>query len=355
MRMSEVLRQLRQQQATAGARPRLLERFESFLPTDDATPLISLGEGFTPLIHARRLGRAIGCPLLHLKMETQNPTGSSKDRGMVLVVARALEEGSRALICVSTGSTAASAAAYGAHTGMEVIVVAPRADIAAATSILRAEAAGAHVVAVDGGWADAHAAVADLVAAPDLARPVRRVDPVGPLSIEGQKTAAFEVCEDLGGAPDHLAVPVDDGADLTAYWQGFGEYRAARLVETVPVMLGFQTATADRTGHRPISERAIRARDDSGGRIDAVTEEQIASAYRDIRRHEGLSCDPRSAASVAGVRKLASQGAIDPGGTIVCVLTGHGLADPEAAGGESAHPRLEAAATATGIRRAVGW
>lgn len=352
--MSDVLRQLRQQQATAGARPRLLERFESFLPTDDATPLISLGEGFTPLIPARTLGRAIGCPLLHLKMETQNPTGSFKDRGMVLVVARALQDGTRALVCVSTGSTAASAAAYGAHTGMEVIVVAPRAHLAAARGIARAQAAGARVVAVDGGWDDAHDAVVDLVTAPDLAPRMTQVGPSDPLRIEGQKTAAFEVCEDLGGAPDYLAVPVDDGTDLAAYWQGSVEYRAAGLVETVPVMLGFDPATTDGTSRRAPSERALRARDDSGGRIDAVTEEEIASAYRDIRRHEGLSCDPRSAASVAGVRKLASHEAIDPGATIVCVLTGHALTD-EVTDSDHSHPRLAAAATAAGIRRALGW
>lgn len=353
--MSDVLRQLRQQQATAGARPRLLERFASFLPTGDATPLISLGEGFTPLIPARTLGRAIGCPLLHLKVEMQNPTGSFKDRGMVLAVARALEEGSRALICVSTGSTAASAAAYGAHTGMEVLVVAPQTRVAAAGGLLRAQAAGARVVAVDGGWADALDAVSELVAAADLAPRVAQVDSVNPLRTEGQKTAAFEVCEDLGGAPDYLAVPLDDGANMAAHWQGFGEYRAASLVETVPVMLGVQTDHFGHEGQPSSSERAERARSDSGGRIDVVTREEIRAAYRDIVRYEGLFCDPASAASVAGVRRLASEGAIDPGATIVCVLTGHGLKDPETARSELLVPHVQAAPTATGIRRAVGW
>ncbi len=372
MRMSDVLRQLRQQHALAGARPRLLERFEAFLPITDATPLISLGEGFTPLVHARTLGRAIGCPQLHLKIEGQNPTGSFKDRGMVLAVAKAMEDGSRALVCASTGNTAASAAAYGAHAGMDVIVVLPRGQVAMG-KLLQALAAGARVIAVDGGFDGALRAVRELVHDPDPAHPITLVNSVNPFRLEGQKTAAFEVCEDLGGAPDYLAIPVGNAGNITAYWQGFCEYRAAGLVETAPVMLGFQAegaaplvtgrtvadpqtvATAIRIGDPASGARALRARDESGGRIEAVSDEEILDAYRDLARYEGIFCEPASAASVAGVRKLAAEGAIDPGTTIVCVLTGHGLKDPETAKREAISPTLESEPTADGIRRALGW
>ncbi|MEO7118149.1 MAG: threonine synthase [Candidatus Limnocylindrales bacterium] len=370
--MSDVLRQLRQQQAIAGARPRLLKRYEAFLPVSDSTPLISLGEGFTPLVQARTLGRAIGCPLLHLKVEGQNPTGSFKDRGMVLAVAKAMEEGGRALVCASTGNTAASAAAYGASGGMEVIVVLPRGQVAMG-KLLQAQAAGAKIVAVDGGFDDALRAVRELTDTPDSRHPVTLVNSVNPFRLEGQKTAAFEVCEDLGGAPDYLAIPVGNAGNITAYWQGFTEFRAAGMVETVPQMLGFQAegaaplvlghrvdepqtvATAIRIGDPASGPRALMARDESGGRIESVSDEEILDAYRDLARYEGIFCEPASAASVAGVRKLASQGAIDPGATIVCVLTGHGLKDPDTAKREATRPMIDAEPSAAGIRAALGW
>jgi threonine synthase len=372
MRMSDVLRQLRQQQSRAGARPRLLQRFEAFLPVDPATPFISLGEGFTPLVHARTLGRAIGCPMLQLKVEGQNPTGSFKDRGMVLAVAKAMQEGSRALICASTGNTAASAAAYGAHAGLEVIVVLPRGQVAAG-KLLQAQAAGARVVAVEGGFDGALRAVRELMEDPDPRQPMTLVNSVNPFRIEGQKTAAFEVCEDLGGAPDYLAIPVGNAGNITAYWKGFSEYRSAGLVETRPVMLGFQAAgaaplvsghrvdepttvaTAIRIGDPASGEAALRARDESSGRIEAVTDEEILDAYRDLARYEGIFCEPSSAASVAGVRKLAAEGAIDPGATIVCVLTGNGLKDPDTARREARLPVVEAEPSAAGVRRVLGW
>jgi threonine synthase len=372
MRMSEVLRQLRQEQQVTGARPRLLDRFASFLPVTDATPRISLGEGFTPLIHARTLGRVIGCPLLHLKVEGQNPTGSFKDRGMVLAVAKAMEEGSRAIVCASTGNTAASAAAYGAHAGMDVVVVLPRGQVAAG-KLLQAQAAGARVIAVNGGFDVAFRAVRQLVEEADSAHPVTLVNSVNPFRLEGQKTAAFELCEDLAGAPDYLAIPVGNAGNITAYWQGFTEYRAAGLVETAPAMLGLQAegaaplvlghpvdepqtvATAIRIGSPASGDRALRARDESGGRIDTVSDDEILDAYRDLARYEGIFCEPASAASVAGVRKLAAEGAIDPGATIVCVLTGHGLKDPDTARREAAAAPMEADATSAGLRRALGW
>ena len=372
MRMSDVLRQLRQQHAMIGARPRLLHRYAAFLPVTGSTPPLSLGEGFTPLVHARTLGRAIGCPELYLKFEGMNPTGSFKDRGMVMAVAKALEEGSKAIICASTGNTSASAAAYGANAGLEVIVVLPKGRIAAG-KLLQAQVAGARVVAVEGNFDDALRVVRELAASGErTGHPVTLVNSVNPYRIDGQKTAAFEVCDDLGGAPDYLAIPVGNAGNITAYWAGFTKYRDAGLVETRPIMLGFQAAgaapivlgrpvedpetvaTAIRIGNPASWQKAERARDESGGRIDAVTDDEILGAYRDLARCEGVFCEPASAASVAGVRKLAAEGAIDPGATIVCVITGHGLKDPDTAM-RNVMSSVTAEPTAEAVTRALGW
>lgn len=371
MRMSQVLRQLQTEQSSAGRRPRLLERFESFLPITPTTPALGLGEGFTPLVHARTLGPAMGVPLLYLKVEGQSPTGSFKDRGMVLAMAKALESGAKAVICASTGNTSASAAAYGAAAGLEVVVVLPRGRIAAG-KLLQAQAAGARVVAIEGSFDDALRVVRELTDQPDPRRAVTLVNSVNPFRLEGQKTAAFEICEDLGGAPDYLAIPVGNAGNITAYWRGFTQYRDAGLVDTSPRMLGFQAAgaaplvigepvdepetiaTAIRIG-RPASAAGARAaRDESGGRIDSVTDEEILAAYRDLARHEGIFCEPASAASVAGIRKSAAAGDIDPGTTIVAVLTGTGLKDPET-GASLASPPVDAEASVDGVRAALGW
>ena len=349
-----------------------MERYAAFLPVSGDTPNVSLGEGYTPLVHARNLGRLIGVPLLHLKVEGMNPTGSFKDRGMVVAVAKALEKGSRAIICASTGNTAASAAAYGAAAGLEVVVVLPSGQIAAG-KLLQAQMAGARVVAVEGNFDDALQVVRDLVDDTESAgRSVTLVNSVNPHRLAGQKTAAFEVCEDLGGAPDYLALPVGNAGNITAYWQGFTDYRDAGLVETRPAMLGFQAAgaaplvigkpvadphtvaTAIKIGNPASGAKAIKARDESGGVIEAVTDDEILAAYRDLARHEGIFCEPASAAGVAGVRKMAADGRIDPGATIVCVLTGHGLKDPDAAAAAGA-PVLEAAASADAVRAVLDW
>ncbi|MEP7158607.1 MAG: threonine synthase [Chloroflexota bacterium] len=370
--MSDVLRQLRQQDSTVDARPRLMERYAAFLPVTAATPNISLGEGYTPLVHAKNLGRLIGVPLLHLKLEGMNPTGSFKDRGMVLAVAKALEAGSRAIVCASTGNTAASAAAYGAATGLETIVVLPKGQIAAG-KLLQAQMAGARVIGVDGNFDQALEAVRNLVDdTKDGARPVTLVNSVNPHRLAGQKTAAFEVCEDLGGAPDYLAIPVGNAGNISAYWQGFTDYRDAGLVDTRPHMLGFQAAgaaplvvghpiddpqtvaTAIRIGNPASAEKALKAKDESDGVIEAVTDAEILAAYRDLARVEGIFCEPASAASVAGLRKMADAGRIDPGATIVCVLTGHGLKDPDTAA-RSVTPPLESAASADAIRDLLDW
>ena len=372
MRMSDVLRQLRQQHVAAEARPRLLHRYAAFLPLTEATPPLSLGEGGTPLVHARRLGREIGCPELYLKLEGTNPTGSFKDRGMVVAVAKALEAGARAIVCASTGNTAASAAAYGAAAGMEVVVVLPAGQIAAG-KLVQAQLAGARVVAIDGNFDAALRIVRELVAkGPAAGHPLTLVNSVNPHRIAGQKTGAFEVCDDLGGAPDYLAVPVGNAGNITAYWRGFTNYRDAGLVETRPQLLGFQAAgaaplvvghevaepatiaTAIRIGHPASGDQALRARDESDGLIDSVTDEEILGAYRDLARLEGVFCEPASAAAVAGVRKVVRDGRIDPSGTIVCVLTGHGLKDPATAAAQ-AEPVLPAEADAADVMAALGW
>jgi threonine synthase len=353
-----------------GARPRLVERYRRFLPVSDATPTITLGEGLTPLVEARRLGARIGVPRLHLKLEGLNPTGSFKDRGMVVAVAKALEAGSGSIICASTGNTSASAAAYGATAGIEVVVVLPKGAIAAG-KLLQALVAGARVVAVEGNFDDAFRVVRELAA--DAAHPVTLVNSINPDRIAGQKTAAFEVCDDLGRAPDVLAIPVGNAGNITAYWAGFSEYRTAGLVGSRPRMLGFQAAgaapivigtvvpkpetvaTAIRIGNPASWAGAVAARDESGGRIESVTDDEILAAYRDLASIEGVFCEPSSAASVAGVTKLARAGELDPDQLVVCVLTGNGLKDPDTAGRTAIGRVVDAGASADAVRRALGW
>jgi len=354
---------------THPSRPRLMARYRRFLPVTDATPDLTLGEGFTPLVHARRLGDALGLRNLFLKVEGQNPTGSFKDRGMVMAVAKAAEAGATALVCASTGNTSASAAAYGAAAGMEVIVVLPKGQIAVG-KLLQALVAGARVVAVDGNFDQALAIVRALAEQDD--HPVTLVNSVNPFRLEGQKTAAFEICDDLGRAPDILAIPVGNAGNISAYWAGFGEYRADGLVDSAPAMWGFQAAgaaplvvghrierpetiaTAIRIGDPASWDKAIAARDASGGRIAAVTDEEILAAYRALARHQGVFCEPASAASLAGVTKATAAGELDPDALVVCVLTGHGLKDPTTAE-RQVPPFLEADASVGAVAVALGW
>jgi threonine synthase len=350
-------------------RPRLVERYSRFLPVTDATPALTLGEGFTPLVRAHRLGSALGLSDLYLKVEGQNPTGSFKDRGMVLAVAKAAESGAKAIVCASTGNTSASAAAYGAAAGMEVIVVLPKGQIAVG-KLLQALVTGARVIAIDGNFDQALGIVRALAEQDD--HPVTLVNSVNPFRLEGQKTAAFEICDDLGRAPDVLAIPVGNAGNISAYWAGFGEYADAGLVGSTPRMWGFQAAgaapivlghrverpdtiaTAIRIGDPASWAKAVDARDASGGRISAVTDDEILAAYRALARYEGIFCEPASAASVAGVMKAADAGEIDPGQTVVCVLTGHGLKDPTTAE-RHVPPFLEAEPTVGSVAVALGW
>ncbi|HET9756266.1 MAG TPA: threonine synthase [Candidatus Limnocylindrales bacterium] len=355
--------------ADSGLRPRLMDRYRRFLPITDATPRLSLGEGATPLIRAGRLARSIGLRYLYLKVEGQNPTGSFKDRGMVVAVAKAIESGARAIVCASTGNTSASAAAYGAAAGLEVIVVLPRGQIALG-KLLQALAAGARVIAVDGNFDDALRIVRALAEQDE--HPVTLVNSVNPFRLDGQKTAAFEVCDDLGRAPDILSIPVGNAGNISAYWAGFREYAEAGLAHSTPAMWGFQAAgaaplvhgrrverpetvaTAIRIGAPASWDKAVAARDESGGRIEAVTDDEILSAYRDLATLEGVFCEPASAASIAGLRKMAAAHKLDPDATVVAVLTGHGLKDPQTA--ERQVPGvIETAPTLGAVAVALGW
>ena len=350
-------------------RPRLMERYADFLPVTPRTPRLSLGEGATPLVRTCNLAADLGIDDLYLKFEGMNPTGSFKDRGMVVAVSKAIEEGAESIVCASTGNTSASAAAYGAAAGLEVIVLLPAGKIALG-KLLQALVAGARVVAVDGNFDDALRVVREL-AAQDR-HPVTLVNSVNPYRIEGQKTAAFEVVDDLGRAPDILAIPVGNAGNITAYWAGFRAYRDAGLADALPRMMGFQAAgaapivlghpvekpetiaTAIRIGDPASWRQAVAARDESGGLIEAVTDDEILAAYRDLVRMEGIFCEPSSAASVAGIRKLVREGRLDRGATVVCVLTGHGLKDPDTAG-TIVPPIVEAGATTDAVMAALGW
>ncbi len=354
---------------TAAARPRLTDRYRDYLPITAATPIVSLGEGFTPLVHLRRLGAELGLSRLHAKVEGANPTGSFKDRGMVVAVGKALEAGARAIVCASTGNTSASAAAYGAAAGLEVVVVLPAGKIAQG-KLVQALVAGARVVSVAGNFDDAFRVVREL--ANGLEHPITLVNSVNPHRLEGQKTAAMEVCDDLGRAPDILAIPVGNAGNISAYWRGFSDYAAAGVIASRPRMWGFQAdgaapivlghrvaepetvATAIRIGDPASWTAAVAARDESGGRIDAVSDVEILAAYRDLARLEGLFCEPASAASVAGMRRAVAAGEVDADALVVCVLTGNGLKDPDTATADLP-PFLQAPPTLSGVVRALGW
>jgi threonine synthase len=323
----------------------VLARYRAWLPIDDNTPALTLGEGSTPLVRASHLQNEVGCSELYFKLEGCNPTGSFKDRGMVVAVAKALEMSGKAVMCASTGNTSASAAAYAAHSGIDCIVVVPAGNIALG-KMAQALAYGAKVIAVDGNFDDALRIVRELTAR----HPIVLVNSVNPHRIEGQKTAAFEVCDDLGDAPEFLAIPVGNAGNITAYWKGFKEYYAAGHAGRRPRLLGFQAegaapivrnqvvakpqtvATAIKIGNPASWQYATAARDESGGLIDMVSDDEILAAYKSLAAKEGIFVEPASAASVAGVLKLARQGGVNFAGTrVVCVLTGHGLKDPDTA------------------------
>ncbi|MCU1673173.1 MAG: threonine synthase [Frankiales bacterium] len=338
----------------------LIEEYRDRLPVTDATPVVTLLEGATPLVHAEHLSALTGCEV-HLKVEGLNPTGSFKDRGMTMAISKALEEGSRAVICASTGNTSASAAAYAAKGGLTCAVHVPDGKIALG-KLAQALVHGARLLQVKGNFDDC------LTLCRDLSNdyPVTLVNSVNPFRIEGQKTAAFEIVDVLGGAPDVHCLPVGNAGNITAYWKGYTEYG------TAPRMLGFQAAgaapivtgspvaqpqtiaTAIRIGNPASWQQAIAARDESGGDIQAVTDRQILSAYKLLAQKEGVFVEPASAASVAGLLQAHAAGLVQPGERVVCTVTGNGLKDPDWAISGAPKPvtvanEAEAAAAALGL------
>lgn len=323
----------------------LINKYKEFLPVSANTPAITINEGNTPLIKSDNLARKIGLNAnIYLKYEGANPTGSFKDRGMTMAVSKAAEAGSNAIICASTGNTSAAAAAYGAKAGMKTFVLIPDGYIALG-KLSQAMMYGAEVIAIDGNFDEALEIVREL----SEKYPITLVNSVNPYRIEGQKTAAFEICDVLGKAPDYLCIPVGNAGNITAYWKGFKEYFDKGLSPNKPKMYGFEAegsaaivkgeriykpetiATAIRIGNPASWDYAVAARDESGGLIDFVTDEEIIAAYKLMASTEGVLAEPASAASVAGLIKAHSLGKIEANSTIVCVLTGNGLKDPDSA------------------------
>lgn len=321
----------------------LIQRYRDDLPLEEGDPVVTLNEGSTPLIHSPRLSERVGAEA-YLKFDGANPTGSFKDRGMTVAVSRAKGAGAEAIICASTGNTAASCAAYAARAGMRGAVIVPEGKIAIG-KLAQALMHGARVIALEGNFDQALTIVRELADR----HPVELVNSVNPFRIEGQKTAAFEVIEELGEAPDALAIPVGNAGNVTSWWKGFGER------DTAPVLYGFQAegaaplvlghpveqpetvASAIRIGNPARWEEAMSAFTASRGRIAAVSDEQILDAYRWLASHEGVFCEPASAASVAGVltHGLPVADGGEPPRSVVCVLTGHGLKDPDTALGKA--------------------
>ncbi len=319
----------------------VIEEYRDRLPVTSRTPVVTLREGGTPLVPAQVLSERTGCDV-YLKVEGANPTGSFKDRGMTLAMSRAKEEGAQAVICASTGNTSASAAAYAVRAGMVCAVLVPQGKIALG-KMGQALVHGARLLQVEGNFDDC------LTLARGLAEkyPVALVNSVNPVRIEGQKTAAFEIVDMLGDAPDIHVLPVGNAGNITAYWKGYREYAVDGVASRTPRMWGYQAsgaapivrgepvkdpstiATAIRIGNPASWALAERARDESGGRIDEVTDRQILSAYRLLAAREGVFVEPASAASVAGLLKAAEHGDVDPGQRIVCTVTGNGLKDPD--------------------------
>jgi threonine synthase len=346
----------------------LLVRYGSLLARENEAFPVSLGEGDTPLIHARRLGAAIGLDRLYLKFEGTNPTGSFKDRGMVVAVNRARAGGAGLVVCASTGNTSASAAAYAAAAGLACGVVLPAGKVARG-KLAQALAAGARPVMVDGNFDVALDAVRELGAGGEAVV----VNSINPDRLEGQQTVAWEIVDALGEAPEAVALPVGNAGNITAAWRGFRAYaEAGRTNGRRPRMLGFQAAgdapivqdapveqpetvaTAIRIGNPASWAGAVAARDESGGLIEAVTDEQILAAQADIARLEGVFCEPASAAGVAGVRQLAASGRLERSAVVVCILTGHGLKDPDTAPGPALDELVPVPPTAAAIREAIG-
>lgn len=323
----------------------VIERYRAFLPVSERTPVVTLNEGNTPLVECQNLREAINPAIrLFLKCEGANPTGSFKDRGMTLAISKAVEDGARAVICASTGNTSASASAYGARCGLRVFVVIPEGRIASG-KLAQAIIHRATVIQIRGNFDAAMGIVKEIAQRFNVAL----VNSINPYRLEGQKTAAFEVCDDLGGAPAYHFLPVGNAGNMTAYWRGYQEYWEGGRIGSLPRMMGFQAAgaapivlgqvvekprtvaSAIRIGNPASWKQAAAAAAESGGTIDMVTDEEILEAYQMIAGLEGIFCEPASAASVAGVVKMNKAGLFQGGEQVVCTLTGHGLKDVDIA------------------------
>jgi threonine synthase len=333
----------------------IIEAYRARLPVTNKTPVVTLCEGDTPLVDAPRLSDTVGARVM-LKVEGANPTGSFKDRGMTMAISKAAEDGAKVVVCASTGNTSASAAAYAARADMLAAVIIPDGHVALG-KLAQALIHGAKVVSIRGSFDDALHLVREL----GERGGVTVVNSINPFRIEGQKTAAFEICDALGEAPDVHCIPVGNAGNITAYWKGYGEYATDGIVTKRPRMLGWQAsgsaplvhgepvahpetiATAIRIGNPASWESAIAARDESGGHIGAVTDAQILDAYRMLASQEGVFVEPASAASVAGLLRAAAEGLVERDETIVCTVTGHGLKDPNRAIAQiEARPAVEA-------------
>jgi len=345
----------------------VLVRYKDHLPVTSKTPIFTLGEGDTPLVRCPSLEKETGCGELYFKLEGCQPTGSFKDRGMVVAVAKAVEAASQAIMCASTGNTSASAAAYAAYLGLTAVIVVPKGKIAAG-KLAQAIIYGAKIVAIDGNFDQALEIVRKLTEK----HPVTLVNSINPNRIEGQKTAAFEIIDALGEAPDYLFIPVGNAGNITAYWKGFKEYYQQGKAGQKPKMMGFQAegaapivrgypvkephtiATAIRIGNPASWQKAVAARDESGGIIDMVGDDEILASYRMMAAGGGVFGEPASAASLAGLLKLSREGMDFSSSRVVCIVTGTGLKDPDAAL-ERTGSFLEVPADLGAVEQALGW
>jgi threonine synthase len=345
----------------------LIENYRDRLPVHDDTRIISLGEGNTPLIRLGNIPRLIGKDVdIYVKYEGLNPTGSFKDRGMTMAVTKAVEEGSKAIICASTGNTSAAAAAYAARAGITAFVLIPEGKIAMG-KLAQAMMHGSVVIQIKGNFDDGMRLVKEVAEQ----APVTIVNSINPYRLQGQKTAAFEICEELGTAPDYHCLPVGNAGNITAHWMGYSEYAENGIVNNRPVMVGYQAAgaapfikgemvddpdtvaTAIRIGHPQSWDKAWVVQKESGGWFDKCEDEEILAAQKLLAENEGVFCEPASAASLAGALRDIKDNKIPEGSRIVCTLTGHGLKDPDTAIKQSSSPVIQVKADLAEVKKAI--
>jgi threonine synthase len=345
----------------------LINRYRDRLPVSDDTRLISLGEGNTPLIKLNNIPRIMGKDVeIYVKYEGLNPTGSFKDRGMTMAVTKAVEEGSKAIICASTGNTSAAAAAYAARAGITAFVLIPDGKIALG-KLAQAMMHGAVVIQIKGNFDEGMQLVKEVAEE----APVTIVNSINPYRLQGQKTAAFEIMEELGGAPDFHCLPVGNAGNITAHWMGYSEYHGQGIVNNLPKMVGYQAsgaapfmrgemvdnpetvATAIRIGHPQSWDKAWKVREESDGWFDECSDEDILAAQKLLAENEGVFCEPASATSLAGAMRDINNGKIPEGSKVVCTLTGHGLKDPDTAIKQSSSPMVTVDAKLAAVKEAI--